>query len=55
MGRLTEDYRTAVLLYDVDGYTHEEIAEMLDIAPGTSKARVSRARAQLREMLEGAL
>jgi DNA-directed RNA polymerase specialized sigma24 family protein len=35
----------------VEGYTHEEIASVLDIPSGTSKARLSRARAQLRVAL----
>jgi RNA polymerase sigma-70 factor (ECF subfamily) len=48
---LPELYRTVFLLYDVEGYRHEEIAEMLDVAVGTSKARLSRARAQLRAAL----
>jgi len=48
LGALSHDHRTVVLLHDVDGYTHPEIAEMLDIAEGTSRARLSRAREQLR-------
>jgi DNA-directed RNA polymerase specialized sigma24 family protein len=35
----------------VQGHTHPEIAEILDIPEGTSKARLSRARARLREEL----
>jgi RNA polymerase sigma-70 factor (ECF subfamily) len=52
---LSEEMRTALLLHDVDGCTHPQIAEMLDIPVGTSKARLSRARAQLRDKLEHAL
>jgi RNA polymerase sigma-70 factor (ECF subfamily) len=48
---LPELYRTVFVLYDVEGYRHEEIAEMLDVAVGTSKARLSRARGRLRESL----
>lgn len=48
---LGEHYRAVFLLHDVEGYTHEEIAAMLDVETGTSKARLSRARARLREAL----
>ncbi|HEY7471142.1 MAG TPA: sigma-70 family RNA polymerase sigma factor [Gemmatimonadota bacterium] len=43
--------RTVFVLYDVEGYRHEEIAEMNGIAPGTSKAQLHRARRLLREAL----
>jgi RNA polymerase sigma-70 factor (ECF subfamily) len=52
---LSSEMRTVLLLYDVDGCTHPQIAEMLNIPVGTSKARLSRARAQLRGVLENAL
>jgi RNA polymerase sigma-70 factor (ECF subfamily) len=45
---LEVDARTVVLLHDVDGFSHREIAEALGIQEGTSRARLSRARAQLR-------
>lgn len=48
---LPEMYRTVFLMYDLEGYPHEEIARVLDVAVGTSKARLSRARARLREAL----
>lgn len=44
-------YRTVFNLYVLDGYTHEEIAKILDISVGTSKSNLSRARQNLREML----
>jgi RNA polymerase sigma-70 factor, ECF subfamily len=40
-----------VVMHDVEGYTHEEIAETLGVEVGTSKAQLSRARAKLRESL----
>jgi RNA polymerase sigma-70 factor (ECF subfamily) len=49
--RLSEGYREVVLLHDVMGYTHEEIAEILDIEAGTSKSQLSRGRAALRTLL----
>ena len=48
---LPELYRTVFLMHDLEGYSHNEIAGALDVAEGTSKARLSRARAKLRDML----
>ncbi len=48
---LPEIYRTVFLMHDLEGFNHAEIAEALDVAEGTSKARLSRARARLREQL----
>lgn len=45
---LPEGYRTVFLMHDVEGFTHLEIAESLGVQEGTSKANLSRARAQLR-------
>jgi len=44
--------RTVFVLHDIEGYQHEEIAEMSGLAAGTSKAQLFRARRLLREMLE---
>lgn len=43
--------RLVFWLHDVEGYRHREIAEMLGIAEGTSKAHLHRARLRLREEL----
>ncbi len=48
---LPEGYRTVFLMHDVEGYTHEEIGEVLNVEPGTSKAQLFRARAKLRVAL----
>jgi RNA polymerase sigma-70 factor, ECF subfamily len=48
---LPEGFREVLVLHDVGGYTHEEIALALDIAPGTSKSQLSRARRALRREL----
>jgi RNA polymerase sigma-70 factor (ECF subfamily) len=48
---LPEIYRVVFVMYDVEGYTHEEIGAVLEMPAGTSKARLSRARAKLREEL----
>jgi RNA polymerase sigma-70 factor (ECF subfamily) len=44
-------YRTVFVLYDVEGHTHPEIGGLLGIPAGTSKARLSEARARLRRAL----
>ncbi len=43
--------RAAFVLHDVEGFQHREIAEMLDIATGTSKSQVHKARMKLRMLL----
>ena len=43
--------RRVFVLHDVEGYRHEEIAELLGVATGTSKAQLHRARRLLREAL----
>lgn len=51
IARLPDGYRTVLVLHDVEGYTHDEIGATLGMPTGTSKARLSRARARLREEL----
>ena len=51
MAALPPGARAVFVLHDVEGRTHEEIAAMLHLAPGTSKAQLSRARRLLREAL----
>ena len=48
---LPEQARMVFILHDVHGYKHNEIAEMVDIETGTSKAHLHRARKLLREEL----
>ncbi|MFH1764022.1 MAG: sigma-70 family RNA polymerase sigma factor [Gemmatimonadota bacterium] len=48
---LPEDYRTAVLLSDLEGFSYQEIAEMTDVPVGTVKSRLFRGR----RILQGAL
>ncbi len=50
--RLPEGARHVFVLHAVYGYSHEETGEMLNIAPGTSKAQVHRARRLLAQQLE---
>lgn len=49
---LSVGYRTIFNLYVVEGYSHKEIAEMLDITEGTSKSQLARARYILMEMIK---
>ena len=53
MDRLPFDQRTALVLREVDGLKYEEIAYSLDIAVGTVKSRLTRARQSLRAELLG--
>ena len=52
IARLPEGARAVYVFHDVEGFTHREIAEMLDVATGTVKARLHRARRLLRKMLD---
>lgn len=49
--RLPEGMRRVLLLHDVEGYTHEEIARSLGVNVGTSKSQLFKARARMRELL----
>jgi len=50
--RLPEGARMIFLLHDVEGYRHEEIASLLGVTTGTTKAQLHRARMLLRGHLE---
>lgn len=52
--QLPPAYRTVFNLFAVDGYGHEEIAEMLGINVGTSKSNLFKARAKLKQILADA-
>jgi len=47
--------RLVVVLHDIQGYKHTEIAKMLDWSIGNSKSRLHRARARLRKLLQNSL
>ena len=53
LSRLAPGYRMVLVLHDVEGFTHEEIALQLGIAPGTSKAQLFKARRVMRALLTG--
>ena len=48
---LPEGYRMVFNLYAIEGYTHKEIGEMLEISENTSKSQLSRARVYLQKKL----
>ncbi len=52
IGELDEEFRTVVVLKDIDGLTYDEIAEILDCPKGTVKSRLHRARTILKEKLK---
>lgn len=49
--QLPDRAREVFVLHDVEGFLHREIAEMLDVAEGTSKSQLFRARQLLRDIL----
>jgi len=51
IAKLPEAARTVFVLHDVEGYAHEEIAALVGIAEGTSKAHLHTARGKLKEVL----
>jgi RNA polymerase sigma-70 factor (ECF subfamily) len=55
MERLPEGMRRVLVLHDVEGYTHEEIGEMLGVSPGTCKSQLFKARAKMRSLLSPAV
>ncbi len=53
IAELPDGARTVFVLYSLEGYTHEEIAKMLKIAVGSSKAQLHRARQLLKQQISG--
>ncbi len=51
LAQLPDGFREVLVLHDVEGFTHEEIGELLEIVPGTSKSQLSRARKKVRALL----
>jgi RNA polymerase sigma-70 factor (ECF subfamily) len=54
VGHLPPGYRAVFLLHDVEGYEHNEIADMLGCSIGNSKSQLHKARTRLRELLQEA-
>jgi RNA polymerase sigma-70 factor (ECF subfamily) len=53
IARLPDGYKAVLVLHDIEGHNHEEIAEMLGFNPGTCKSQLHKARRKLRELLIG--
>ena len=49
--QLPDGYRTVFTLYLLEGYDHQEIAQILDVTESTSKSQYSRAKKKLREII----
>jgi RNA polymerase sigma-70 factor (ECF subfamily) len=52
LGELPAGYRAVLVLHDVEGLQHDEIASVLGCRVGTSKSQLHKARARMRELLE---
>jgi len=52
--KLPNAYRTVFNLFAIEGYSHDEIAGMLDISSGTSKSNLHKARQKLKQMISDA-
>jgi RNA polymerase sigma-70 factor (ECF subfamily) len=51
LSQITQDQRTAIVLFDVEGYDYQEIADMTGVSLGTVKSRIHRGRLALRDLL----
>jgi RNA polymerase sigma-70 factor (ECF subfamily) len=52
LDRLSDDHRSILVLREMEDHPYEQIAEILEISIGTVRSRLSRARAQLKAVLE---
>jgi RNA polymerase sigma factor (sigma-70 family) len=52
IGQLPDGYRAVLSLYLIEGYDHQEIAEIMGISESTSKSQLNRAKSRLRELLK---
>ena len=51
LDQLPPGYRRVLVLHDVEGWTHRDIAEALGCSPGTSKSQLHKARARMRQLI----
>lgn len=51
IGALSDDYKTVIIMRDIQGFSYEEIAKIIKCPEGTVKSRINRARQALREIL----
>lgn len=52
LAAIAPGYRTVLLMHDVEGMEHGEIAEVLGVTEGTSKSQLHKSRIRMREMIE---
>ena len=52
IGKLPPGYKTVFVLHDIQGYEHNEIAEIMGCSVGNSKSQLHKARTRLRELLQ---
>ena len=52
LNKLPIDFKTVILLCDIEGFSYEEIAKIIDIPIGTVRSRLHRARNMLKESLK---
>lgn len=50
--QLDSDYRVTIVLFYFEGYSVKDIAQMMQVSPGTVKSRLSRARRKLRKIYQ---
>ena len=55
LASITPDQRYAIVLFDVEGYDYQEIAELTGVSLGTVKSRIHRGRLALRDLLEDSI
>ena len=53
MDKLSLEHREIIILKDIEGFSYDEISEILHIEAGTVKSRINRARSALRKLLDG--
>jgi RNA polymerase sigma-70 factor (ECF subfamily) len=53
LSQLSAEHRAVMLLREIEGCEYEQIAEILEISPGTVRSRLHRAREQMRRLLRG--
>jgi RNA polymerase sigma-70 factor (ECF subfamily) len=52
LGKLSLKLRTVIILKEIEGFSYEEIADILEVSTGTVKSRISRAREELKVLLK---
>jgi RNA polymerase sigma-70 factor (ECF subfamily) len=55
LAELSTEHRAILVMREVDGFSYEDIAEMMEVPVGTVRSRLHRARLQLREQLKAVL